>query len=94
MLGRAVMEGEQGRSVLAETIHGLEILRSIGFEESVEGLLGVNPVRHHPNLMEHRLGFWLNRLWQIVQDIFGRMHPAALMSSLRFMDKARPVNAN
>jgi hypothetical protein len=73
-----VVEGEQRVAILDQAFDRLVVFDALGFREGVECyervLLGLG----HPDLLQCTLGFRLLALRQLVQDIGGLVHPAAL----------------
>ena len=82
VLGRELVEGQQRIAILDQALDSLVVLDAPGFDEGVEGeervLLGLG----HPDLLECAFGFRLLALRQLVQDVGGLMHPAALAAGL------------
>ena len=62
----------QGRSLV--------VLRPVGRQEEVEGALGVVPGFGHPDVLQVLLGFLLQTLGQLVQDVARLVYPAALLA--------------
>ena len=89
VLGGEVVEGEQRVAILDQALDRLVVFDAPGFDEGVERgeriLLGLG----HPNLLQRPLGFRLLALGQLVQDVGGLVHPAALAARLRphFLDR-------
>jgi hypothetical protein len=83
VLGGEVVEGEERVAVFRQALGGLLILDTVGFDECIECGLGGLPGLRHPDVLQCALGFCLQALWQLVQDIRGFVHPAALRSCLR-----------
>ena len=89
VLGREVVEGEQRVAILDQALDRLVVFDAPGFDEGIERgeriLLGLG----HPDLLQRPLGFRLLALRQLVQDVGGLVHPAALAARLRphFLDR-------
>jgi hypothetical protein len=60
MLGREIVEGQQGFPILGQAGGGLVVFGLVLGEEPVEGLLGVLAAFGLPNLLQVRLGFGLD----------------------------------
>ncbi len=80
MLGREIVEGQQGLPVLLQTSHRLRVLGLVRLDKMVEGLVGRGPVLGHPDLLQGLLCPGLNGLRQVVQHVRHLVHPAALMT--------------
>ena len=83
VLGREVVKGQQHLAILDQTGNGGRVFGLKGFHKMVKGLVRLGLCLGHPDLMQHRLGFGMNRLGQIVQHIGGLMDPAALPTRRR-----------
>ena len=60
MLGRVVVERQQGIAVLAQAVHGLWILGLEALEGAIQGLFGVPAGRGHPDLVQLGLDLGLH----------------------------------
>ena len=82
VLGREVVESEQRVAILDQAFDRLVVFDAPGFDEGVERreriLLGLG----HPDLLQRPLGFRVLALRQLVQDVGGLVHPAALAAGL------------
>src|SRR5215471_7650675 len=78
VLGREIVEGEQRRAILDQALDRLVVFDAPGLDEGIERreriLLGLG----HPDLLQRSLGLKLLALRQLVEDIGGLVHPAAL----------------
>ena len=82
MRSREVVEGKQIILVLYEAFHGLGILFSKGFDEEVESLERVLASGGKILVVEHILGFRLEHLGELVQNVPGLVEPAPLDTRL------------
>ncbi len=75
VLGREVVEGQQRVAILGQAFHRLVVFDAPGLDEGVERceriLLGLG----HPDLLERLLGFRVQALRQLVQDVGGLVYP-------------------
>src|SRR6266404_3114986 len=82
VLGREVVEAEQRVAILDQALDCLVVFDAPGLDEGVEGckriLLGLG----HPDFLQRALVFRLLAVRQLVEDIGGRVHPAALAARL------------
>jgi len=78
VLGRKIVEGQQGHPILFQAFRRLRILGTIDRQELIESVLGVLPSGGHPDLLQRRLGLGLLALGQLVQNIGCFMNPTAL----------------
>src|ERR1700730_17581124 len=83
VLGREVIEGKQRVAILGQALGRLVVFAAPGFDEGLERYEGVLPGLGHPDLLERPLGLRLQTLRQLVEDIGGLVHPAALASDRR-----------
>src|SRR5258705_8094381 len=83
VLGREVVEGEQRVAILDQALDRLVVFDGPSSDEGVERreriLLGLS----HPDLLQRPLGLRLLALRQLVEDIGGLVHPAALVSAIQ-----------
>ena len=80
VLGGEVVERQQDVAVPGQAGRGLVVLRPVGFQEEVEGALGILPGFGHPDVLQAPLGFLLQTLGQLVQDVARLVNPAALLA--------------
>ncbi len=52
MLGRELIERQQGLAVLLEALGGLLVFQRVGGDEGVEGSHRLDPRRGHPDLLQ------------------------------------------
>ena len=80
VLGGEVVESQKHVTVLGQACRGLGIFRPVGFQEEVEGALGILPGFGHPDVLHVLFGFLLQALGQFVQDVACLVHPATLLA--------------
>jgi hypothetical protein len=56
---------------------------AIGFDEAIECGLSVHSGFRRPDVLQRPLGFCVQALWKLVQDIRGFVHPTPLRTRLR-----------
>ena len=83
MLGGEVVENKERVAVFRQALDGLLMLDAIGFDERIERSLGGLSGIRHPDVLQCAFGLGLQAVWQLVQDIRGFVHPAALRSRFR-----------
>ena len=80
VLGWEIVESEQLVAILDQAFGGFGVFRPEGFDEQIEGFVGVLAGLGLPNVMQHFLGLGLGSLGQVIQGIACLMHPAALLA--------------
>src|SRR5207342_3812627 len=98
VLGREVVEREQRIAVLGQAIARSLVFDLVGFDKGFQGRNGILLGLGHPDLLQRTLGLGVQALRQLVQDVGGLVHPAALLAGCRphlakrFPEAERPVS--
>ena len=74
------MEGQQLGAILDQAFGGFRVFRLEGFDEQIEGLVGIFARLGLPDIMQHFLGLGLGALGGVVQYIACFVHPAPLLA--------------
>src|SRR5262245_25274348 len=82
VLGREVVEAEQGVAILDQALDRLVVFDTPGLDEGVEGGKRIRLGLGHPDFLQRPLGFRLLAVRQFVEDVGGFVHPAALAARL------------
>ena len=82
VLGREVVEGQQGVAVLCQAGDGLGVFCVVLGGESIHRPLGLGAAIRHPDIMQGSFGGRLSRLRQLVQDIGCLVDPTALAAGV------------
>src|SRR6202035_5306295 len=83
VLGREVVERVRRIAVLGQAIGRSLVFDLIGFDKGFQGRNGILLGLGHPDLLQRTLGLGVQALWQLVQDVRGLVHPAALLAGCR-----------
>jgi hypothetical protein len=83
VLSGEVVEGEQRVTVLGEAFSRLRVAGAKGCQEAVEGFLCLGPGLVVLDLGQGRLVLGLDRFGQLIEDVGGLVHPAALSGDIR-----------
>ncbi|MGY4286310.1 hypothetical protein ACVWXO_005530 [Bradyrhizobium sp. LM2.7] len=79
MLGREVIEGQQRVAVLGEAFDRSAVLGAVFLGEGADRRFGGRPVRRPVDFAQVLLHVGLDRERDLVQDVYGLVHPAALV---------------
>src|SRR5262245_15645662 len=89
VLGREVVEGEQGIAIFDQALDRLVVFYAPDFDEGVERRQRVALGLSHPDLLQRPLRLGVLGVGQLVEDVGRLVHPAALPAGLRphFLDR-------
>src|SRR5207344_2752781 len=78
-----VVERQQRIAVLGQAIGRSLVFDLVGFDKGFQGRNGILRGLGHPDLLQRTLGLGVQALRQLVQDVGGLVHPAALLAGCR-----------
>ena len=79
MLGRESVKGHQLFIVFFQAVCGFRVFVLVGVNKQIKGLARIIFGLGLPDVVQIALGFWLNRLWPIVQYVGSLVYPAPLL---------------